>query len=167
MRKEIKTNDADYIYHDYDYSDWDTGPGSLSCGRRVDSLKLWLSWNYFGESGYKERVRKCMDLARYATSVVESSEYLELMFTTESLNVNFRFNSPEISNLDEFNRQIRYKLIQSGRAMVNYCMLEDGLSIRLVLLNPDISENDLQLFFDRFLTVGKELLKVSNVQQLS
>lgn len=167
MRKEIKSNDADYIYHDYDYSDWDTGPASLACGRRVDSLKLWLSWNYFGEKGYQERVKKCMSLAQYATSIVQEAENLELMFTTESLNVNFRFNNEDVPDLDAFNREIRYKLIHSGQAMVNFCMLENGLSIRLVLLNPDLTEADLDLFFERFINTAKELLQTKKVTQLS
>ncbi|MEM9051895.1 MAG: pyridoxal-dependent decarboxylase [Bacteroidota bacterium] len=161
MKAEIQSNDADYIYHDYDNSDWDTGPASLSCGRRVDSLKLWLSWNYFGENGYKERVEKCMELAQYATKIVEESDQLESMFTTESLNVNFRFKVPEGINPDDFNRKIRYDLVKSGKAMVNFCNLDAGLSIRLILLNPDLTEEDLDRFFKRFIEAGELLLQES------
>jgi sulfinoalanine decarboxylase len=167
MRKELKSNDADYIYHDYDHSDWDTGPSSLSCGRRVDSLKLWLSWNYFGEEGYKQRVKKCVDLAHYATSLVKKSADLEMMFTTESLNVNFRFRSDDISNLDDFNREIRYELIRSGSSMVNFCILDNGLSIRLVLLNPDLTTADIDLFFERFISTGKTILEKRRISEPS
>lgn len=159
MRREIQSNDANYIYHDYDNSDYDTGPTSLSCGRRVDSLKLWLSWNYWGEDGYRQRVEKCMDLADYAAKKVEASEHLESMFTTESLNVNFRFIVPKGENSDQFNKKLRYNLVQSGKAMVNYCNLKSGLSIRLVLLNPDLQTADIDRFFDRFIAAGKELLE--------
>jgi glutamate/tyrosine decarboxylase-like PLP-dependent enzyme len=159
MRREIQSNNADYIYHDYDNSEFDTGPSSLSCGRRVDSLKLWLSWNYWGEDGYRERVEKCMHLAEYATKKVKESEELELMFTTESLNVNFRFVVPKGEDADEFNKKLRYELVQKGHAMVNYCTLEAGLSIRLVLLNPDLDPEDIDRFFDRFSAAGRSLLQ--------
>jgi glutamate/tyrosine decarboxylase-like PLP-dependent enzyme len=159
MRREIQSNDADYIYHDYDNSEFDTGPSSLSCGRRVDSLKLWLSWNYWGEEGYRERVEKCMGLADYATKRVKESDHLELMFTTESLNVNFRFVVPDEVNVDEFNKRLRYDLVQKGHAMVNYCTLEAGLSIRLVLLNPDLNTSDIDRFIGRFIAAGQLLLQ--------
>lgn len=161
MKAEIQSNDADYIYHDNDNSDWDTGPASLSCGRRVDSLKLWLSWNYYGENGYRARIEKCMQLAKYAAKVVGESDELESMFATESLNVNFRFKVPEGIDSDEFNRRIRYDLLKAGKAMVNYCTLDTGVSIRLILLNPDLSESDLDQFFNRFIEAGKLLLKTS------
>jgi len=159
MKAEIQSNDAKYIYHDYDNSAWDIGPSSLSCGRRVDSLKLWLSWNYFGEEGYRDRVEKCINLARFATQVVEDSVYLESMFTTESLNVNFRYRVAEGVDSDEFNKKIRYQLVHSGQAMVNFCALDKGLSIRLVLLNPDLEEEDINRFFNRFISAGIQLEK--------
>jgi sulfinoalanine decarboxylase len=159
MKREIQSNDADYIYHDYDNSEYDTGPSSLSCGRRVDSLKLWLSWNYWGEDGYRERVEKCMDLANYAAKKVEESEHLETMFTVESVNVNFRFVVPEGVDSNEFNKKLRYNLLQAGQAMVNFCTLEAGLSIRLVLLNPDLTTSDIDRFFGRFIASGLSLLE--------
>jgi len=159
MKSEIQTKDADYIYHEHDHSDYDTGPASLSCGRRVDSLKLWLSWNFWGEEGYRKRVEKCMDLAAYATEKVVNHENLELMFATETLNVNFRFIPPNEMNYDDFNKKLRYKLIRTGKAMVNFCTLEAGLSIRLVLLNPDLEKGDIDRFFDRFVETGREQIE--------
>jgi sulfinoalanine decarboxylase len=159
MKREIQSNDADYIYHDYDNSEYDTGPVSLSCGRRVDSLKLWLSWNYWGEDGYRARVEKCINLAHYATKKVEESDQLELMFATESLNVNFRFVVPDAIDADDFNKKLRYNLVQTGKAMVNFCTLESGLSIRLVLLNPDLNTSDIDRFFERFISAGQVILQ--------
>lgn len=159
MQREIQSNDANYIYHDYGNSDYDTGPGSLSCGRRVDSLKLWLSWNYWGEDGYRRRVEKCVQLAEYAAQVVEKSAYLESMFSLESLNVNFRFIVPNDVDPDEFNKKLRYTMVQSGAAMVNFCTLKTGLSIRLVLLNPDLETTDIDRFFDRFIAAGVAMLQ--------
>jgi glutamate/tyrosine decarboxylase-like PLP-dependent enzyme len=138
MKREIQSNDADYIYHDYDNSEYDTGPVSLSCGRRVDSLKLWLSWNYWGEDGYRARVEKCINLA---------------------LNVNFRFVVPDAIDADDFNKKLRYNLVQTGKAMVNFCTLESGLSIRLVLLNPDLNTSDIDRFFERFISAGQVILQ--------
>jgi glutamate/tyrosine decarboxylase-like PLP-dependent enzyme len=156
----ISTGDAGYIYHDHEQDAYDFGPSSLQCGRRVDVLKLWLSWKFHGDEGYAQRIEHVFDLAQYASSVVEKHEQLELCFETQSLNVNFRFKVPsEEIDIDEFNESIRYKLIEEGKVMVNYCRLEKGLSIRLVLLNPDLTKEDLDRFFQHFVSVGNEILK--------
>ncbi len=148
MRREIQSHDADYIYHENDTSHYDMGPASLQCGRRVDVLKLWMAWKYYGDDGYAARIERLGELAAYATRRAETDPQFELTFPTQTLNVNFRCAVPEGVDADRFNENLRYRLIREGSAMVNYCRLDSGLSIRLVLLNPDLTEADLDRFFD-------------------
>lgn len=159
MREEIQSHDADYIYHENESAAYDLGPASLQCGRRVDSLKLWLAWKYFGDKGYEARIEKLFSLADFATNLINSDPDLELMFPTQTLNVNFRYKVPEGVDSDEFNEELRYQLIRDGKVMVNYCHLENGLSIRLILLNPDLEMSDIQMFFDLFKAAAKTLLQ--------
>jgi glutamate/tyrosine decarboxylase-like PLP-dependent enzyme len=159
MREEIQSQDADYIYHENDTSAYDLGPSSLQCGRRVDSLKLWLAWKYYGDEGYSNRIEHLFDLAEYATDFIEDNQELEIMFPTQSLNVNFRFKTPEGINTDRFNENLRYELLKKGKVMVNYCWLDSGLSIRLILLNPDLSKGDIDRFFKLLLDEARALLK--------
>lgn len=159
MRDEIQSYDSDYIYHATPDSAYDLGPASLQCGRRVDALKLWLAWKFYGDQGYAARIEKLFDLARYATEIVQSDPTLELMFPTQTLNVNFRYRAPEGVDPDRLNECIRYRMIHTGRAMVNYCFLTTGLSIRLILLNPDLTTEDVTRFFTHFSITAKEVLK--------
>jgi glutamate/tyrosine decarboxylase-like PLP-dependent enzyme len=159
MREEIQSFDADYIYHQNHTSAYDLGPASLQCGRRVDSLKLWLAWRYYGDDGYTQRIEHCFELAKFCTGYIQKSEKLELLFPTQTLNVNFRFKTPEGTDSDSLNEKIRYRLLESGKYMVNYCRLENGLAIRLVLLNPDLTEAFLEGFFQNIVSTGEELLK--------
>ncbi len=159
MREEIQSYDADYIYHDTEDGAYDLGPASLQCGRRVDSLKLWLAWKYYGDDGYAKRIEKLFDLASFATLRVENSKHLELLFPTQTLNVNFRYKVPAGIDVDAFNEKVRYRLIHEGKAMVNFCKLDNGLSIRLILLNPDLEETDLARFFDQFEHAATSLLR--------
>jgi len=46
---------TDYLFHGDD-DELDLGLHSLQCGRRVDSLKLWLAWKYIGDKGYQDRI---------------------------------------------------------------------------------------------------------------
>lgn len=163
MREEIQSYDADYIYHDNDTSAYDMGPASLQCGRRVDALKLWLSWKYHGDQGYAARMEHLWDLAQFATQFIESQSHLELMFPTQSLNVNFRFKVPQGVDANDFNEKLRYRLIHQGSAMVNYCKLDHGLSIRLVLLNSDLQKEDLLSLFALVKAAGDQLLTEASV----
>ena len=159
----FNTFDTSYIYHEDETSEYDLGPKSLQCGRRVDALKLWLAWKYYGDEGYVNRIDHLFDLAAYATEWVDRRPQLQLMFPTQSLNVNFRFSDPEITDHDEFNRQVRQNLLVSGKSMVNYCHLEKGLSIRLILLNPELSTGDIDLFFGNFIAAAEELKQLNKV----
>ena len=158
MREEIQSHDADYIYHQNETSHYDLGPASLQCGRRVDSLKLWLAWKYYGDSGYARRIEKLFSLAEYATNAIASNAHLELLFPTQTLNVNFRHVAPDGVDADRLNEEIRYNLLKRGDLMVNYCRLEEGLSIRLVLLNPDLETSDIDDTLDLILREGRSLL---------
>jgi len=159
MREEIQSYDADYIYHKSETSSYDLGPSSLQCGRRVDSLKLWLAWKYYGDEGYEKRIEHLFELAEHANQYIDVSDKLELMFPTQSLNVNFRVKTPDFVNSDKFNEKLRYELLKQGKSMVNYCWLENGLSIRLVLLNPDLSKKDITRFFEVLIEQAEKMLK--------
>jgi len=159
MREEIQSHDADYIYHENDTSAYDLGPSSLQCGRKVDSLKLWLAWKYFGDEGYSDRIEHLFELADYATKYIDNSDELELLFPTQSLNVNFRYKPPSELDIDRFNENLRYELLKQGKAMVNYCWLDKGLSIRLILLNPDLTHDDLDRFFALLIEQADEMVK--------
>ncbi|TVR38696.1 MAG: glutamate decarboxylase [Cryomorphaceae bacterium] len=155
LREALSSDDTSYIYHNDDSSQYDLGPKSLQCGKRVDSLKLWLAWKYFGDEGYVARINHLFALAQYATSVIEQHPRLELMCPTQTLNVNFRYVPASGDEADKFNHKIRQSLVESGKSMVNYCHLPNGLSIRLILLNPDLEKSDIDRFFRNYLTEAK------------
>ena len=148
----LSSNDTDYLFHENDHSSYDLGNASLQCGKRVDVLKLWLSWKHLGDEGYEQRVNHQFDMAQYATDIVKNHPRLELLAPTQSLNINFRFQ-PEtpVDDIDKLNEQIRETMFRDGKSMVNYCHLDNGLSIRLVLTNGSLQKEDIDRFFENFL----------------
>lgn len=49
---------------------------TLQCGRRGDSLKLFLCWQYYGTRGYREMVDNAYYVACYLSDLVDHSEHL-------------------------------------------------------------------------------------------
>lgn len=137
---------SDYLFHKHEYDDLDLGKKSIQCGRRVDSLKLWLSFKYYGLKGYEERIDKMVSLANYLTQKVNTNSTFELLAPTTYCNVNFRFNPETNLTLDEINRinlNAREEMYKEGIALFNYCYIDGKLSIRFILANPDVNPTDL------------------------
>lgn len=82
---------ADYLFHDtpseqehhpssssaaeiYDLADL-----TLQCGRRGDSLKLYLSWIYHGSTGYAVQIDAAFATAAYLAALVDASPDLLLV----------------------------------------------------------------------------------------
>ncbi|KAH0845908.1 hypothetical protein AYO21_07007 [Fonsecaea monophora] len=94
---------AGYLFHDEDHSgseqsglngheqtqslddDWtppnDLADLTLQCGRRGDSLKLFLSWQYYGTLGYSSKIEDAYSVACYLADLVEQSPDLLLVST--------------------------------------------------------------------------------------
>ena len=161
LHQHLSTDHTDYIYHDNETSSHDLGPSSLQCGKRNDALKLWLAWHCYGDEGYRNNMEHLLDLANSATKLVDDDPKLERLFSTESLNVNFRYvpQGLPVGELDDFNSQLRQRLVRSGKIMINYCFLPRGLSLRMVFLNPEMDERGMHDFFKIIKEEAAELEK--------
>lgn len=156
----LRTNSvkgADYIFHDEGFGAHDIGPRSLQCGRRVDALKLWLSWKFFGEKGYAERVERFFELAAMAEQIVNDHPRLELLAPRTSLNICFRYLPRTADDIDAFNLRLREELTRSGKSFVNFARLDQTVAIRLVIAHLEHTRADIETFFGNVLSTAAEL----------
>lgn len=58
---------------------WDLADLTLQCGRRGDSLKLFISWVYYGSEGYASQITNACAQASYMASLIEQSSDLILV----------------------------------------------------------------------------------------
>ena len=117
------------------------GVRSLQCGRRNDALKLWAAWQHHGDAGYERRVERQFALAAHAVGVIERDPGLSLAHQPQSINVCF-----EISGVDA--REVCDLLDREGRLKVSHGSVDGRPTVRLVCANPDLTEADLDGFFD-------------------
>ncbi|KAL2842351.1 hypothetical protein BJY01DRAFT_236032 [Aspergillus pseudoustus] len=50
---------------------WDLADLTLQCGRRADSLKLFLGWTYYGTSGYEHQIDTACETAAYLATLIQ------------------------------------------------------------------------------------------------
>ncbi len=156
LQHNITDINTDYIYHDIDYIE-DLGKKSIQCGRRVDAVKLWFAWKYYGKKGYEARIDRLFHMAQYAETLVNNSERLQLMAPRQSFSVCFRYKPTIETNIDAFNLELRESLRKSGKSIVNYGYLNNELVIRLVAANGELSHEDIDEFFFNIINIGHML----------
>ena len=153
----LGAGDGSYLFRDEDIEGKeDFGPASLQCGRRVDSLKWFLDWKFFGRKGLAERVERSLVLCAYAEEVVRRSPHLELTAPRTSFNVCFRFVARK-AEANRLNLALRTELYREGQTLVGLAYLGEKVTMRLLVLNPELGEGDLENFFALIVTKGLEL----------
>ncbi len=136
LRTTNRGGGAEYLFHEYDNSDWDTGTYSLQCGRRADALKLWLLWRVHGSEGIGQRTDQLFDLAKFTTHEIQNHSRFKFIHA-HYLNVCFQIK-PHSSKKDinTFTLEVREALVKEGRALINYAKRADGtIFFRLVFPN--------------------------------
>ncbi|KAK2754048.1 hypothetical protein FQN54_007217 [Arachnomyces sp. PD_36] len=58
---------------------WDLADLTLQCGRRPDSLKLFLGWTYYGTEGYERQIDNACSNALHMASLIAKSPNLILV----------------------------------------------------------------------------------------
>ena len=153
----VKT--PEYLFHGKE-SNLDLGKLSIACGRRVDVIKLWLTWVSIGSEGWAKRIDYCMELAKYLEEKVLEHPNLELMSIREFTNVCFRWKpekEKDIKNINLFNINLRHKLVSNGNYMVSLSNLNGDQILRPVIAHPTIQKSTLDKLILEIETIAKTL----------
>ncbi|KAG4433782.1 hypothetical protein IFR05_010749 [Cadophora sp. M221] len=81
---KANTLPAGYLFHE-DAADnqsgevWDLADLTLQCGRRGDSLKLALSWIYYGTTGFAAQIDSAFSTAAYFASKIQENRMFVLV----------------------------------------------------------------------------------------
>ena len=153
---------AKYIFHnsDEDLVQYDTGTYAIQCGRKVDSLPVWLQWKLGGTEQFNNKANELYGLVDWFVAELKEKpcEY-KLILSPEYMNICFQL-LPTDSKIDvgEFNRELRNRLMSRGNFMVNFSSSEkDGAFFRLVLSHWGITKEILKELFVELQTIKKEL----------
>ena len=147
---------AHYLFHD-DTKDVDLGRYSLQCGRRNDSLKLWIAWREIGDAGWAKMVERYCELSDYLEELVNESENLFMMSERRWANICFRYEATDV-DLNDLNTEIRNRMMREGVHLVSRSNIGDNVVIRAVVANPLIDEAVLQSLIMSIERHGQEII---------
>jgi len=140
LRNANGTNAAYLFQPDKENTEMDFGDKTIQCGRKVDTLKLWLMWKSLGDVGLERRVDKMYSLARYMAQQVNSITDKEgrrcfaMVVPTSVTNVVFYFIPPSLRssntsdplseiNLDQLASvapKIKSQSQRAGKALIGF-----------------------------------------------
>ncbi|EKD12358.1 hypothetical protein MBM_09392 [Drepanopeziza brunnea f. sp. 'multigermtubi' MB_m1] len=138
---KANTLPAGYLFHEDSSSGevWDMADLTLQCGRRGDSLKLALSWIYYGASGFESQIDDAFSIASYFASKVEKNADFALVSDNPPPCLQVCFYYAKDGKLPESKEEntrttsaIVQKLIPRG-FMVDYAPGDKGAFFRVVV----------------------------------
>lgn len=129
---------ADYLFQSH--REFNPAQRSMQCARRNDALKLWAAWRHHGDEGYARRIDKLFALARYAAERIAADPDLRLCRRPESFNVCFVVTGCSSVELCE-------RLEREERLVLSHVQVAGERALRLVCVNADLTEADIDTFF--------------------
>lgn len=118
--------------------------------RRVEVLKLWLSLQHIGASGYAQLVDEGCCLSEFFLSKVEERPFLQIVGKPDMNILCFR-GTPESlppARWDELNSSLQTHLLREKDVFLSLPPYRGVRWLRAVLLNPYADENLVERIFD-------------------
>ncbi|KAK4192253.1 putative glutamate decarboxylase [Podospora australis] len=139
---------------------WDLADLTLQCGRRADSLKLALSWIYYGAAGFARQVDGAFAVAAYLADLLSSKKNFCLVSSNPPPCLQVCFYYAPLAATDEENtrrtRVMVEKLIGRGY-MVDYAPGERGSFFRVVV-NAQTLRSTVEGLVKALEAVGEEVV---------
>ena len=132
---------------------------SLQTTRRFDALKLWLTLRVMGPDTIGTYVDRVVDLAGEVAAALDVDSSIELAASPQLSTIVLRYRPDDLSE-DEADRlvpRIRATLYERGRAMVAATKVDGRHWLKLTLLNPLASADDILSITRQVVEVGDEL----------
>lgn len=135
------------------------GNYGIQLSRGFRALKLWLSLKTFGLENFRKAISKGIGLAKLAEQEVQKYESCEIVTSAQIGIINFRFKLQNFSEqeLNELNQSVIMKIVEDGYAMISSTSLHGKTVIRLCIINPRTTEEDIKQTIQKLNEISKEI----------
>lgn len=129
-------------------ADIDSGMRTIECTKRANGFGLWGLWSLFGEEIFEQLVDRTIGLARGFFEMLKAAEDFEALHEPECNIVVFRYlpgfmRDASVHEMDQFQRDLRTNLIQSGSFYIVQTTLSERAALRVCVMNPMTTPEDL------------------------
>ncbi len=136
--RDIEGNESEINFYDH----------GIQLTRRFRALKFYMSIKTFGLNAFKEAIQYSISLTENLENVFRESPKWEVISPATLAVINFRYNpiSYNLSEetIDKLNQYISKQITNSSNAVLVTTILLDQVVLRMCLINPRTTMNDLQ-----------------------
>lgn len=151
--RDIEGNTSEINFYDH----------GIQLTRRFRALKFYMSMKTFGLNAFKKAVSYNIELTESVEEILRNSANWEVISPANLAIINFRFNPIGYGltekELDEINQYISNRVTASREALLVTTLLQKQVVLRMCLINPRTSLNDIAETLQLCTSIGKEYLE--------
>lgn len=151
--RDIEGNESEINFYDH----------GVQLTRRFRALKFYMSVKTFGLQSFREAVAYNIDLAEETEALIRGSKNWEVISPATLAVINFRYNPLDKNytekELDALNQQISQKVTNSGKAVLVTTVLLNQVVLRMCLINPRTTIEDVKETLNLCQSFAEEITK--------
>ena len=136
--KDVEGNPSEINFYDH----------GIQLTRRFRALKFYMSVKTFGLKAFREAVEYNFALAEKTEALLRKSPKWEVVSPATLAVINFRYNPIDKKltedEIDDLNRMISKKVVESREAMLVTTYLNGMVVLRMCLINPRTTLDDVR-----------------------
>lgn len=136
--RDIEGNESEINFYDH----------GVQLTRRFRALKFYMSVKTFGLKSFREAVTYNIELAEKTEALIRRSKNWEVISPATLAVINFRYNPIDKNlsekELDAINQYISQQVTNSGQAVLVTTLLQNQVVLRMCLINPRTTLQDVK-----------------------
>jgi len=154
--RDIEGNQSEINFYDY----------GIQLTRRFRALKFYMSIKTYGLNTFKEAVTYNINLAERTEKMLRKSKKWEIISPATLAVINFRYHPIGLhlseKELDDLNQEISKRIVASREALLVTTILNGQVVLRMCLINPKTTIDDIKETLSLCNQFGKEVLAEKN-----
>jgi L-2,4-diaminobutyrate decarboxylase len=148
---------ASYLFKKSEKNVWyNSAIRTIECTKSALGIIAYTAMKYYGESYFREYIDSRYDLASVFAEIIKSDENFSLAASPESNIVCFRYSPGGIDELtlNRLNAEIRDRIVKEGSFYIVQAELDGKIWLRLTIINPVTSDEDLKSLLSRIIDIA-------------
>lgn len=138
-------------------AEYDCGLMTMECTKRAAAYGLWGTWATLGPQVFADLIEVTFDLAAEAWELLQTQPDFEAPYRPQCNIVVFRHTPASVDpgRWNDFNREVRRKLIESGEFYVSQTTIDGAAYLRMTVINPLTDLETIQQLLNQIRVLGK------------
>ncbi len=155
---------ASYLFSGSSEEEWyNIGHRTLECTKTMMTLRVYASMMVCGTKFFGDYVTKCCDLTAEFASLLKADSRFELVHQPQGNIICYKYKAPAGINSDSLQKQIRARILDSGKYYLVQTMLDKGMCLRNTIINPLTTIDDIKDMMKEISDIGEEIISSQKI----